>query len=135
MASYYYKLEEIAMGQLLETIPAKAKPTEDTYAQALQKSVKFGTFFSQLRLSQAARLEATKALIKIFEVHRDEVAEAKEYVARRIQEAYGAITFSEADRAYPFPHNRPLFVTAYINDVEFKRAFLDGGGVYKHHHY
>ncbi|GMP49449.1 hypothetical protein CsSME_00016420 [Camellia sinensis var. sinensis] len=72
-------------------------------------------------------MEATKALINISEVHHAEVAEAKECVPQRIQEDYGAITFSEADRAYPFLHNRPLFVTAYFNDVEFKRLFLDGG--------
>ncbi|XP_028118785.1 uncharacterized protein LOC114316318 [Camellia sinensis] len=100
MASYYDELEEIATGQLPETIP--------------------------LGLSQATRLEATKAFINISEVHHDEVAEAKEYVPRRIQEDYGVITFLEADRAYPFPHNCLLFVTAYINDVKFKRAFLDG---------
>ncbi|XP_028080309.1 uncharacterized protein LOC114281924 [Camellia sinensis] len=80
-----------------------------------------------LGLSQATRLEVTKALINISEVHHTKAVEAKEYVPRRIQEDYGAITFSEADRAYPFPHNRPLFVTAYINDAEFERAFLDGG--------
>ncbi|GMP49504.1 hypothetical protein CsSME_00016454 [Camellia sinensis var. sinensis] len=72
-------------------------------------------------------MEATKALISISEVHHAEVVEAKEYVPRCIQGDYGAITFSGADRAYPFPHNCPLFVIAYVNDVEFKRAFLDGG--------
>ncbi|XP_028061728.1 uncharacterized protein LOC114265167 [Camellia sinensis] len=127
MASYYDELEEIASGQLLKTVPAEEKFVEDTHAQALQNSRKFHTFFDQLGLSQAGRLEATKALINISKVHHAEVAEAKEYVLRRIQEDYGAITFSEADKAYPFPHNRPLFVTAYINDVEFKCAFLDGG--------
>ncbi|XP_028104711.1 uncharacterized protein LOC114303764 [Camellia sinensis] len=40
-------------------------------------------------------MEATKALICISEVHHAEVVEAKEYVSRRIQEDYGAITFSE----------------------------------------
>ncbi|XP_028104160.1 uncharacterized protein LOC114303224 [Camellia sinensis] len=72
-------------------------------------------------------LEATKAFINIFEVHHAKVTEVKKYVPRRIQEDYEAITFSETDRAYPFPHNRHLFVTAYINDVKFKRAFLDYG--------
>ncbi|XP_028117463.1 uncharacterized protein K02A2.6-like [Camellia sinensis] len=72
-------------------------------------------------------MKATKALINISEMHHAEVAEAKEYVPRRIQEDYGRITFSEANRAYPFPHNRSLFITTYINDVEFKRAFLDSG--------
>ncbi|GMP51912.1 hypothetical protein CsSME_00017954 [Camellia sinensis var. sinensis] len=71
-------------------------------------------------------MKATKALINISQMHHAEVVKTKEYVPRHIQEDYGAITFSEADRAYPFPHNCPLFFTAYINDVEFKRAFLDG---------
>lgn len=88
MASYYDELEEIATGQLPETVPAEAKFAEDANAKALQNSVKFRAFFDHLGLSQAARLEATKALINIFEVHHDEVAEAKEYVPRHIQEAY-----------------------------------------------
>ena len=51
MASYYNELEEIATGQLPETVPAEAKFAKDTHAQALQNSVKFRVFLDQLGLS------------------------------------------------------------------------------------
>ena len=75
MASYYDELKEITTGQLPKTVPAEAKLAEDTHAQALQNSIKFRTFFNQLGLSQAPRIEAIKALINISEVHHAEVAE------------------------------------------------------------
>lgn len=42
-------------------------------------------------------------------------------------EGFITITFSDADLRITFPHNRSLYVTAYVKDVELKRAFLNGG--------
>ncbi|XP_059650167.1 uncharacterized protein LOC132295922 [Cornus florida] len=38
-----------------------------------------------------------------------------------------AIVFTEEDKCVLTPHNRPLYVTASLNGVELKRAFLDNG--------
>ncbi|XP_059638839.1 uncharacterized protein LOC132281121 [Cornus florida] len=38
-----------------------------------------------------------------------------------------AIVFTEEDKYVPTTHNRPLYVTASLNGVELKRAFMDNG--------
>ncbi|XP_028112623.1 uncharacterized protein LOC114310742 [Camellia sinensis] len=48
-------------------------------------------------------------------------------IPRKAKEQSSAITFFETDWMYPFSHNHPLYVTVYINEVEFKKAFLDSG--------
>ncbi|XP_059630202.1 uncharacterized protein LOC132273203 [Cornus florida] len=38
-----------------------------------------------------------------------------------------AIVFTEKDKCVPTPHNRLLYVTASLNEVKLKQAFLDNG--------
>lgn len=37
------------------------------------------------------------------------------------------ISFSKAEREVRYLHNRPLYVTTIINDMEVWRAFIDNG--------
>ena len=43
------------------------------------------------------------------------------------------ISFSQEDEDHrvPYRHNRPLYVTAEVNGIEFKRTFLDSGASIK----
>ncbi|KAF7130216.1 hypothetical protein RHSIM_Rhsim10G0123700 [Rhododendron simsii] len=48
-------------------------------------------------------------------------------VRKILRDTHLPITFTEADRQLPFPHNWPLYVPVIINGMEFQRGFLDGG--------
>ena len=43
-----------------------------------------------------------------------------------MRNAHAIIIFSKKDHKVPYKNNRKLCVTAVVNGVEFKRAFLDG---------
>ncbi|KAH7847621.1 hypothetical protein Vadar_028272 [Vaccinium darrowii] len=122
MTSFYDHIEEIASYDQ----PAMEVNEEDRH-KILSKSHKFRTFFDGLGFSPNARVQMTKAILEIASEGQEACVVEGGSVARTIREDSNTITFSDTDRRVPFPHNRPLFVTAYINGVELKRAFLDGG--------
>ena len=122
VASYFEETEEMVNYE-----PPRVEKDPDHYAKTLQDCVKFKQFFDQLGLSREARTEITKSIINIAEAHHEECMSTEGSIPRKAKEQSSAITFSEADRKYPFSHNRPLYVTVFINGVEFKRAFLDSG--------
>lgn len=99
----------------------------DSSVKTLLGSAKFRAFFDGFGFTPAARLEMTKAIINIVEVHHEACMSAKRSVPRTIREDSNAITFTEADMRIPFPHNKPLYVIVCVNGVERRRAFLDGG--------
>ncbi|KAI8530126.1 hypothetical protein RHMOL_Rhmol11G0031400 [Rhododendron molle] len=52
-------------------------------------------------------------------------------VPRTIRDESNAVTFSDADRRVPYPHNRPLYVTSRVNGIELKRTFSRRWGFHK----
>jgi len=48
-------------------------------------------------------------------------------MAKLVRRYLSEVTFSEADRLIRYPHNRPLYLTASVNDCVFSRVLLDGG--------
>ncbi|CAL5386670.1 unnamed protein product [Camellia sinensis] len=122
VASYFEETEEMVNYE-----SPRVEKDPDHYAKTLQDCVKFKQFFDQLGLSKEARTEITKSIINIAEAHHEGCMSTEGSIPRKAKEQSSAITFSEVDRKYLFSHNRPLYVTAFINGVEFKRAFLDSG--------
>lgn len=122
MTSFYDHIEEIASYD-----QPTVEVNEEERHQILSKSHKFKTFFDGLGFTPNVRVEMTRAILALANKSQEACVVEGGSVARTIREDSNAISFSDADRRVPFPHNRPLFVTAYINGMELKRAFLDGG--------
>ena len=93
---------------------------------ALMNGAKFRNFFDQIGLAKEARIEATRAIIKAAETQETCMAISKGFV-KTMEEEENNISFSKADREIRYPHNRPLYVTAVINGIEVRRAFIDNG--------
>lgn len=103
--------------------------TPDPYASAkgLQNSTKFRALFDGFGFTPIARLEITKAIIGIVEIHHESCMSAEGSILRTIRDESNSITFSDADQRIPYPHNRPLYITSCINGTELKHTFLYGG--------
>lgn len=73
------------------------------------------------------RLEISKAIISIAEVHNESRMSVERSIPRTIRDESNLVTFSDADRKVPYPHYRPLYMTSCVNGTELKHMFLDGG--------
>lgn len=102
-------------------------PDPNSSVRTLQNSAKFRTFFDGFGFTPTTRLEMTKAIMNITEVHQKACMPVEGSVLQTIRDESNLITFTDADRQVPFLHNRPLYVTACVNSVELKRVFLDDG--------
>ena len=122
MTSFYDHIEEIASYD-----QPTVEVSEEERHKILSCSHKFKTFYDGLGFSPSSRVQMTKAILGIANQSQEACVVEGGSVARTIREDSNTIAFSDADKKVPFSHNRPLFVTAYINGMEFKRAFLDGG--------
>lgn len=137
--SYYYleKEDEEAQAYMVscyeitedfrDHVAPAVTPDPNASAKALQNSTKFQAFFDGFGFTPAARLEITKAIIDIAEVHHESCMSAEGSVPRTIRDESNSVTFFDADRRVPYPHNRSLYVTSFVNGMELKRTFLDGG--------
>jgi hypothetical protein len=123
MTSFYDELDEIAGYDT----PAVAPPDSESGVKILQNSTKFKHFYDGMGFTPNARFLMTKAIMAIAQEGHEACAAEGGSLPRTIKDELGAITFSEADRKVLHPHNRPLYVTARVNGVELKRAFMDGG--------
>lgn len=103
------------------------QPAEDFTASKLQNAVKFKWFYDQLGFSSNAHLATTKGILTVAKQFNEQCLAAKGSITRTIKEANTTITFTDADRWVPYGHNRPLYVTATVNDTEFKWMLMDGG--------
>lgn len=121
MASIQDHLEEVSYEQ------PRVEPDPDATIKILQGSAKFRTFFDGMGFTPAARFDITKSIIDIARAHQQACMAAEGSVPRTIRDESNLVTFSESDRRVKFPHTRPLFVTAYVNGAELRRAFFDGG--------
>lgn len=94
--------------------------TPDPYfsVKILENSAKFRTFFDGFGFTPAARLEMTKAIMDIAEVHQEACMSMEGSVPQTIRDESNSVTFIDADRRVPFPHNRPVYVTAFVNKVK-----------------
>ncbi|GMQ03611.1 hypothetical protein CsSME_00049357 [Camellia sinensis var. sinensis] len=127
MLSHYDEMEEPMVCELSE-LPAPTCPDFETRRViALKKSTKFKWFFDQFGLSEATRFEATKAFLRLAEQNGETCMSVSGSVRKVFRDNSLAITFTEADKQVPFPHNRPLYVPVFINGMEFQRGFMDGG--------
>lgn len=118
---------------------ASAKDVEDVYSveseetdpvieySAVSKSPKFTWFFDQVGIPKERRLEITQAILDIARRNAVPSLRWKGLMARLVKRFLSEVTFSDADRAVRFPHNRPLYVTSSINGVSFTRTLMDGG--------
>jgi len=94
---------------------------------AVSKSPKFTWFFDQVGIPKERRLEITQAILDIARRNAVPSLKWRGPMARLVKKFLSEVTFSDADRAVRFPHNRPLYVTASINGVSFARTLMDGG--------
>lgn len=122
MVSCYEITEEFGDG----AAPA-VTPDPNASVKTLQNSTKLCAFFDGFGFTPAARLEITKAIINITEVHQESCMSAEGSIPRAIRDESNSITFSDVDRRVPYPHNRLLYVTSRVNGIELKRTFLDSG--------
>ncbi|KAI8555548.1 hypothetical protein RHMOL_Rhmol05G0180800 [Rhododendron molle] len=122
MVSWHEIIEEFGEG-----LTPKVAPDPNSLVKMLQNSVKFRAFFDGFGFTPAARLEITKAIVSIAKVHQESCMSAEGSVPQTIRDESNSVTFSDADRKVPYPHNRPLYITSRINGMELKRTFLDGG--------
>ena len=94
----------------------------------LQRSSKFKNLFDQLGLTAKERKIATEALVSIASELRVECLTAEILDDRALLQESTEITFSNEDMEVEYPdHRRPLYLTAFINQIPIKRALVDTG--------
>ncbi|GMP66142.1 hypothetical protein CsSME_00026618 [Camellia sinensis var. sinensis] len=127
MLSHYDEMEESMVCELFELAASTCPDFETRRVIALKKSTKFKWFFDQFGLSEATRFEATKAFLRLAEQNGEACISVSGSVRKVFRDNSLAITFTEANKQVLFPHNRPLYVSVFINRMEFQRGFMDGG--------
>jgi hypothetical protein len=96
--------------------------------RTLQKSPKFKSLFNQLGLGPEARNAATKAIIAIAANSGATCFTAEAYASRAFLETTNAVTFTDKDMEVQYlDHQRPLYVSAVIKDVQVRRVLVDTG--------
>ena len=94
----------------------------------LQRSSKFKNLFDQLGLTAKERKIATEALVSIASELRVECLTAEILDDRTLLQESTEITFRNEDMEVEYPdHRRPLYLTAFINQIPIKRALVDTG--------
>ena len=94
----------------------------------LQNSSKFKNLFGQLGLIAKERKIATEALVSIASRAGIEFLIAEVTDDKALLQESSEITFSDKDMEVGYPdHRRPLYLTASINQIPIKRAFVDIG--------
>jgi hypothetical protein len=123
MTSFYDELDDIAGYDT----PMVATPDPESGVKILQNSTKFKQFYDGMGFTPDTRFRMTKAILAIAQEGHEACAAQGGSLPRTIKDESNAISFSDSDRRITHPHNRPLYVTARVNGVELKRAFMDGG--------
>lgn len=78
-------------------------PDRDSMVKVLQNSTKFKAFFNGFGFAPVARLEMTKTIMAIVEIHQEAYIFADGLVLRIRRDEFNAITFANADQGMPFP--------------------------------
>lgn len=79
-----------------------------------------------MNFSKNQRLAITKAIIKLFDLGAQSLFRESRFGGNRFDDA-AMVFYKRNGQALPSHYNTPVCVTAYIHDIELRRALIDLG--------